>query len=68
MRERKRRRAPAALNPVLEGTTTARTASFTWPKPGEDLSDLPIINASAHELNAEAEDALSYQIGEDRRN
>jgi hypothetical protein len=30
--------------------------------PGEDAADLAIINANAAELNAEAEDALSYQV------
>lgn len=33
-----------------------------WPRPGEDASDLIVINAHAEELNAEAQDALSYQI------
>ena len=31
-------------------------------RPGEDAPDLAIINAHADELNAEAEDALSYQV------
>jgi hypothetical protein len=30
--------------------------------PDEDAADLAIINANAAELNAEAEDALSYQV------
>jgi hypothetical protein len=33
---------------------------LTWPRPGEDVSDLAIIEAHADELNAEAEDALHY--------
>jgi hypothetical protein len=37
-------------------------AYFAWPRPGEDASDLTVINAHAEELNAEAEDALSYQV------
>ncbi len=40
----------------------ALRAYFAWPVPGEDASDLAIINAHAEELNAEAEDALSYQV------
>ena len=35
---------------------------FAWPRAGEDASDLKVINAHAEELNAEAEDALSYQV------
>jgi hypothetical protein len=31
------------------------------PRRGEDAADLAILNAHAAELNAEAEDALSYQ-------
>jgi hypothetical protein len=31
-------------------------------RPDEDAADLAIINANAAELNAEAEDALSYQV------
>ena len=61
MRERKRRRAPAAVIPEVLGTA-AHAVSFTWPRPGEGVGDLPLINASARELNAEAEDALSYQL------
>ncbi len=40
----------------------ALRAYFAWPRPGEDASDLIVINAHPDELNAEAEDALSYQI------
>lgn len=40
----------------------ALRAYLAWPIPGEDASDLAIINAHAEELNAEAEDALSYQV------
>lgn len=32
------------------------------PLHGEDRGDLAIINSVATELNAEAEDALSYQV------
>jgi metal-responsive CopG/Arc/MetJ family transcriptional regulator len=55
------RRAP---NPPErdELITAALRAYFAWPRPGEDASDLAVINAHAEELNAEAEDALSYQI------
>ena len=38
----------------------ALRAYFAWPRPGEDASDLTIINTHAEELNAEAQDALSY--------
>jgi metal-responsive CopG/Arc/MetJ family transcriptional regulator len=37
-------------------------AYLAWPRAGEDASDLAIINTNAAELNAEAEDALSYQV------
>ncbi len=37
-------------------------AYLAWPRPDEDAADLAIINANAAELNAEAEDALSYQV------
>jgi hypothetical protein len=37
-------------------------AYFAWPRPGEDAADLPLINAHAAELNAEAKDALSYKF------
>lgn len=40
----------------------ALRAYLAWPHPGEDASDLMVINAHADELNAEAEEALSYQI------
>ena len=40
----------------------ALRAYFAWPRPDEDASDLAVINAHADELNAEAEDALSYQV------
>ena len=40
----------------------ALRAYFAWPVPGEDASDLAIINAHAAEFNAEAADALSYQV------
>ena len=40
----------------------ALRAYFAWPRPDEDASDLAVINDHADELNAEAEDALSYQV------
>ena len=45
-----------------ELVAAALRAYFAWPRPGEDVSDLAVINAHAEELNAEAEDALSYQV------
>jgi metal-responsive CopG/Arc/MetJ family transcriptional regulator len=45
-----------------ELVAAALRAYFAWPRPGEDAGDLAIINAHADELNAEAEDALSYQV------
>jgi len=45
-----------------ELVAAALRAYFAWPRPGEDASDLAVINAHAEELNAEAEDALSYQV------
>jgi len=55
------RRAP---NPPErdELIAAALRAYFAWPRPDEDSSDLAVINAHADELNAEAEDALSYQV------
>lgn len=55
------RRAP---NPPErnELVAAALRAYFAWPRPGEDAADLALINARADELNAEAEDALSYQV------
>jgi len=55
------RRAP---NPPErdEIIAAALRAYFAWPRPGEDDSDLAVINAHADELNAEAKDALSYQV------
>ena len=40
----------------------ALRAYFAWPRPGEDASDVSVISAHAEELNAEADDALSYQV------
>lgn len=40
----------------------ALRAYLAWPRPGEDAADLAIINSHSDELNAEAEDALSYQV------
>lgn len=45
-----------------ERVAAALRAYFAWPRPGEDASDLTVINAHAEELNAEAQDALSYQV------
>jgi len=55
------RRAP---NPPErdELVAAALRAFFAWPHLGEDASDLSVINAHAEELNAEARDALSYQV------
>ena len=55
------RRAPSPPE-RNELVAAALRAYFAWPRPGEDASDLAIINAHAAELNAEAQDALSYQI------
>lgn len=54
------RRAP---NPADRDLLVAEAirAYLAWPRVGEDASDLAIINSNAAELNAEAEDALSYQ-------
>ena len=55
------RRAPNSAE--RDGLVAAALrAYFAWPRPGEDASDLSVINAHADELNAEAEDALSYQV------
>ena len=55
------RRAPSPPE-RNELVAAALRAYFAWPRPGEDASDLIVINAHADELNAEAEDALSYQV------
>ena len=55
------RRAPSKLERD-ELIAAALRAYFAWPRPGEDASDLSVINAHAVELNAEAEDALEYQV------
>jgi metal-responsive CopG/Arc/MetJ family transcriptional regulator len=44
-----------------EIVAAALRAFLALPHPGEDAADLAIINARAAALNAEAEDALSYQ-------
>jgi hypothetical protein len=51
-----------ASNPAERDDLVAAAlrSCFAWPHSGEDASDLAIINAHADELNAEAEDALSY--------
>jgi len=55
------RRAPSPSE--RDGLVAAALrAYFAWPRPGEDAADLGVINAHADELNAEAEDALSYQV------
>ena len=45
-----------------EIVAAALRAYLSFPRPGEDGADLATINAHAAELNAEAEDALSYQV------
>jgi hypothetical protein len=55
------RRAPSPPE-RNELVAAALRAYFAWPRPGEDASDLAVINAHAEELNAEAQDALSYQV------
>ena len=45
-----------------ELVAAALRAFLALPRPGEDAGDLAIINAHSAELNAEAEDALSYQV------
>jgi len=55
------RRAPSPpeRNELL---VAALRTYFAWPHLNEDASDLAVINAHAEQLNAEAEDALSYQV------
>lgn len=45
-----------------ELVAAALRAYFSWPRAGEDAADRAVIDANAEELNAEAEDALSYQV------
>ena len=45
-----------------ELVAAALRAYLALPRSGDDAADLAIINAHAGELNAEAEDALSYQV------
>lgn len=49
------------LNPALRPLRLCGDKGSLAP-PDEDAADLAIINANAAELNAEAEDALSYQV------
>ena len=49
------------LNPTLRSLRLCSDKGLPAP-PDEDAADLAIINANAAELNAEAEDALSYQV------
>ncbi|MBL8114147.1 MAG: ribbon-helix-helix protein, CopG family [Acidobacteria bacterium] len=55
-------RRAAAGSPRNELIAAAVRAYLALPLPGEDSGDLAIINAHATELNAEAEDALAYQV------
>lgn len=55
------RRAPSSPERD-ELVAAALRAYFSWPRSGEDAGDLFVINAHANELNAEAEDALAYQV------
>jgi hypothetical protein len=55
------RRAPAKSDRDVIVAAALR-AFLSHPIPGEDSSDLAVINAHARDLNAEAEDALSYQV------
>lgn len=50
---------PAERNELI---AAALRAYLAWPCPGEDFSDLAVINTHADQLNAEAADALSYQV------
>lgn len=61
VREALDQRAPNPLDRD-ELVAAAVRAYLAWPQPGEDAADLAIINAHAAELNAEAEDALAYQV------
>jgi len=45
-----------------EIVAAALRAYLALPRRDEDAADLAVINAHAAELNAEAEDALSYQV------
>ena len=55
------RRAPNP--PDRNGLVAAALrAYFAWPRPGEDAADFGLINANADGLNAEAEDAMAYQV------
>jgi len=55
------RRAPNGADRD-EIVAAALRAYLALPRRGEDAADLAVINAHAAELNAEAEDALSYQV------
>lgn len=55
-------RRAASASERDELVAAALRAYFAWPRPGEDSADLAVINAHADELNAEAEDARSYQV------
>lgn len=55
------RRAPSGPERD-ELVAAALRAYFSWPRAGDDASDLAVINSRAAELNEEAEDALAYQV------
>jgi hypothetical protein len=55
------RRAPSSAE-RSRLVAAALRAYFAWPQPGEDAADLDITNPHVDELNAEAQDALSYQV------
>ena len=55
------RRAPNGADRD-EIVAAALRAYLALPRRDEDAADLAVINAHAAELNAEAEDALSYQV------
>ena len=54
-------RAPPGGADRDELVAAALRSYLALPHSGDDAADLAIINAHAAELNAEAEDALSYQ-------
>ena len=55
------RRAPS-IRERNDLVVAALRAYFAWPRAGEDAADRATINAHADALNAEAEEALTYQV------
>jgi metal-responsive CopG/Arc/MetJ family transcriptional regulator len=55
----RRTRDPQHRSAIIEA---ALRTYLTWPRQGEDVGDLAIINSHSEGLNEEATDVLEYQV------